>query len=115
MAEFMLYVNLLVGGAGSVVYGMWAGKWLRRKAWVLFTLNALVSGTIGLVVLGYAALAQSLTCSTVIEPSFFRYLLPFIIGVPALARYRELRRDEEREVHARDAIRSLAKRANDLA
>lgn len=107
MQVLIVYINVVVGAAAFTIYGLWAGKWLRRGAWHLFFLNASTSIIVGLFSLGYAAIAHDYGFSPLLGPEFFRYLVPLVIGVPVWARITEYRRDERRERFAKGIVQDL--------
>lgn len=107
MATLIVYANIVIGAAAFTIYGMWAGKWLRRKAWQLFVLNAATSMIIGLFALGYATIAQEYGFTPALGPGFIHYFIPLVVGVPVWARITEYRRDEQRERYAKGVLASL--------
>lgn len=115
MAVVIVYINVVIGAAAFTIYGMWAGKWLRRRAWSLFILNAATSLIVGLFALGYAVIANDYAHSNALGPSFFRYLIPLVIGVPVWARITEYRRDERREQFALGVVRHMQSATDDPA
>ncbi|MFW6031587.1 MAG: hypothetical protein ACOC9T_03260 [Myxococcota bacterium] len=108
----MVYVNLVVGAAAFTIYGLWAGKWLRRGAWALFALNLVTAIGVGGFALGYASIAID-SEGTSSAQIVFRYLVPIAIGLPVWARILEYRRDQHREDYAHDAMQRLAVHQSD--
>lgn len=107
----MIYVNLLVGAAGTVVYGFWASKWATRRAWRLAFMNGFIAAIIAAFVLGFAILANNPLAEPQVGPGLFRYLLPFAIGIPVFTRWWEFERDEQREEYAKKALSTLRGRS----
>ena len=101
-AVIMSYINVAVGGAGLTIYGMWAGKWLRRRAWHLFLLNSATAAVIAGYTFGYATILAHGDFTPTIQHGISQYLVAFLIGLPTVARIAEYRRDREREHYARN-------------
>lgn len=103
----MSYINVAIGGAGLTIYGMWAGKWLRRRAWHLFLLNAATASVIAGYTLGYVAILADGTSMHEIQHGISQYLVAFLIGLPTAARIAEYRRDKQREAFAKKFAEEL--------
>ena len=92
-----VYLNIAAAMFASAIWGIWAAKWYRRRAWglvfahCLASLIALTVGVAFLVSIGGPLLGPF---------HVSRYLLAvasMVMLAPALAHYLELRRDEYRE------------------
>jgi len=106
--RIMIYVNLVVGGMGFLMYGLWALTWAQRGAYRPFILNLVSSATIAIFTVEYGAqLLSSEVAKGIHEHTFLFYAIPFVIGVPVVTRLAEYRRDKAREDYAKSAIDDL--------
>lgn len=103
---FMLYVNILIGAAGTTVYLLWAGKWWQRRAYGLFSVNLVSAFIVAGFVYGYTSILLD-PGSLAPARDGFRYLLPFLIGGPVVARILEYRQDQMREEFHRALAQKL--------
>lgn len=94
---FWLVLNLAAGGVAATVYGLWAWKWMRRRAFWLAALNFIVMLACLGFALGYALLLYDPITHALATRMGFRYLAPIVLLVPAGARFVELRREERRD------------------
>lgn len=107
MSELMAYVNLVVGGLGTVAYTLWSIKWWHRHAIRLFILNLLSATGLAVLSVLYALLAIDPSLVPLLGPNGVRYMLPLVIGAPVVARLLEYRRDQQRENYAKAVVKEL--------
>lgn len=108
---FMLYVNILIGAAGTTVYLLWAGKWWYRRSYGLFFINLLSAFIVAAFAYGYTSILLD-PGVLLLAQNGFRYLLPFLIGGPVVARILEYRQDQMREEFHRSLTQKLMESAD---
>lgn len=105
--HIMANFNLVIGGIGFAIYFLWAIKWKRRGVTGLFILNLLAAIGLAAFSVIFAIIVVIPEKVVVLGPGGLRYVLPFAIGVPIVARLIEYRRDHQREKYARDVVDQL--------
>lgn len=103
-----LYLVLITASLAATVYAVVAFHWWQRRVYILVWLNLATAVFFVGLVTGYTVLAIAEQYKP--PPDLLLLLLPYIFGLPALARFLELRRQERhralsiefrREVEAR--------------
>jgi hypothetical protein len=105
--ELATHLNLVIGGLGTTVYALWAGKWWRRGSKRLFLINALAAIGLAAFSVIYAIIIFDPAKAVDLGPQGLRYLVPLTIGAPIVARLIEYRRDQQREEYAKTVVDKL--------
>jgi hypothetical protein len=101
----------MVAGAASMVFLLWAIKWFRRRHPFLSSLYAIAAGSALMFALGFTLVLVNGDPS--ISAIGARQWVWGVVGIPALARFIELIREEHRHVYADRLLSKVELRADE--
>lgn len=104
----LLWLNITISGVASAIYFLWGLKWWRRRHILLSSLYAGASVSGLLFALGFVIVL--LDGNPAISASVSREWVWGVVGLPAVARFVELVREERRHVYADRLLTKAEKR-----
>jgi hypothetical protein len=104
----LLLINLAAGSIAATIYAIWAVRWAQRRQAALALLNAAVALTALVFAIGYGFILAQADHAVAVQTTAFRPLASLVLLLPAVARFLELRRDEQREAFARRLRQELS-------
>ena len=105
-----VYVNAIVAASATTVWLLWAGKWVVRRQPLLASLYALAA--IGSAMIAVDMLAILLDGDPTKSAVLARQWVWLAVGAPALARLRELLRENARAAFADRILKRVEARAD---
>lgn len=101
-----IYAVIVSASMAASVYALTAVTWWQRRAWALAALNLVTTVFFTFLVGAHIRLVLQVPPRPP-DPEFLVMVLPYVFGVPALARFAELRREERRRAFAVEFTRDL--------